>query len=173
MVRCLRIKKLKKGEFYYKQGEHFDEVGFVLKGLLYNYYTNQDGEIFVKTFISEGQPVTCYSNLMTATPASFSAQTLEPTVLITLKYMDLQSLYSRHVCWERMGRISAEKLFIEKEKREFEFLSMDAKARYMSFVQRMPNLLNRIPQYLIASYIGVSAVSLSRLRSGDSSMSHG
>jgi hypothetical protein len=63
-----------------------------------------------------------------------------------------------------MGRLSAEKLYIEKEQREWQFLLGDAKSRYENFVQENRGLIDRIPQYLIASYIGISPVSLSRIR---------
>ncbi len=129
-----------------------------------NYYTTLDGEISVKNFISEGKPVTCYSNLLLGTPASFSCEFLENTTLITLKYRDLKKLYASHLCWERLGRLSAEQIFIDKEQREFEFLTLDAKSRYRNFCKNEASVLNRVPQYLIASYIGITPVALSRLR---------
>ena len=164
-VKLLGLKRVPKDSLYYRQGEKFDEIGFVVKGLLYNYYTMEDGKYLVKKFLFEGNPVTCYSDLIRGTPASFSCKALEDCLLITLKYKDLEELYKRHACWERLGRISAEVLFADKEKREFDFLSKDAKGLYASFVQDTPDLVNRVPQYLIAAYIGVSAVSLSRIRS--------
>lgn len=165
IARHLRLRKLVKDQFYYQQGQDFDEIGFVVKGLLYNFYTKTDGQVHVKNFISEGEPVTCYSNLIAGTPASFSCKTLEDTILVTLNYKVLLQMYDRHTCWERMGRVSAEKLFALKEQRELNFLSMDTRDHYLSFVEECPQLANRIPLYLIASYLGVSAVSLSRIRS--------
>ncbi len=164
LITCLGFRSLGKGEFYFKQGEVHDEIGFVVKGLLYNFYTDQNGDEFVKSFVDQGNPVSCYSDLIQKTPSSFSSQTLEPTKLVTLRYTDLLKLYDKHSCWERMGRVSAEKLFIEKEHRERLFLTSDAKARYETFAQENPNLMNRIPQYLLASHIGISPVSLSRIR---------
>jgi CRP-like cAMP-binding protein len=163
-IRYLGIRRLGKDEVYYHQGEMFDEIGFVVSGLLYNYYTDTEGSEFVKVFLSERMPVTCYSDLIRKTPASFSCRTLEPTILITLKFENLQKLYQRHICWERMGRISAEQLFADKEVREKEFLILDAKQRYENFSLQYPHLIQRVPQYLIASYIGVSPVSLSRIK---------
>jgi CRP-like cAMP-binding protein len=164
MMKVLSFRQLERETFYYQQGETFDEIGFVIKGLLYNFYTTSSGDIYVKNFIPERQPVTCYTNLLLGTPASFSCKTLEKTTLITIKYKDLIYLYERHKCWEKMGRISAEKIFIEKEKRELEFLSMDAKQRYENFYRNNPTIVDRTPQYLIASYIGISPASLSRIR---------
>jgi CRP-like cAMP-binding protein len=164
LLKHLKIRKLKKGDCYIQQGEIFDEIGFVIQGLMYNSYMDPDGKEYVKAFLSEGKPVTCYSDMLRGVASSFSSTALEPTLLVTLKFSDLQKLYRTHSCWERMGRLSAEKLYIEKEQREWQFLLGDAKSRYENFVQENRGLIDRIPQYLIASYIGISPVSLSRIR---------
>jgi CRP-like cAMP-binding protein len=164
MVQLLRLRQLKKDDFYYEQGQEFDEIGFVAKGLLYNFYTTESGKVHVKHFVDKGQPVAPYANLILETKTSFSCKALEDSTLITLKYADLQKLYARHSCWERMGRISAEKIFITHEARQLTFLSMTATERYEHFVKSQPDLHQRIPQYLIASYLGMSPISLSRIR---------
>jgi CRP-like cAMP-binding protein len=164
LAKHLRLKSLKKGEAFFRQGEPVDEIGFVIKGLLYNYFTSESGDKFVKYFIPDRGFVACYSSLVTERPALFSCETLEPTTLITIRYQDVLKLYDRHICWERMGRKKAEELFVEKEVREMLFLTSDATARYEVFVRENQDLVNRVPQYLIASYIGISPVSLSRIR---------
>lgn len=165
LVSLLKIKSYAKDENFFVQGEKFDEIGFVVKGLLYNYYTLTSGELIVKNFINERQLVTCYSDLLLDRAASFSCRTIEDTKLVVLKHRDLLGLYDRNKCWERMGRMSAEKQFIAKEHRESDFLFLDAKGRYEKFVKENATLINRVPQYLIASYIGISPASLSRIRS--------
>lgn len=164
LIKSLRYRSLKKDEHFFKQGEVFGEIGFVAKGLLYNYYTNRAGDEFVKIFVKEGEPVSPYSSQIQGIPANYSCKALENTHLITLKFEALQNLYRRHACWERLGRLNAEKYFINKESREHEFLIADAKGRYEHFVRDHQELINRVPQYLIASYLGMSPVSLSRIR---------
>lgn len=160
----LKPKSLKKGECYFRQGDRFQEIGFVVSGLLYNFYSDSEGNEFTKYFISENQPVTCYPGLLKKTPAGFSCRALEDTLLITLRGEELENLYQRHSCWERMGRIFAEQFYLEKDEREQHFLTKDAKDRYRIFTSQNWDLLPRIPQYLIASYLGISPGSLSRLR---------
>jgi len=172
LARSLKVQYLKKDEFYFHQGEPVKEISFVAKGLMVNFYTSEAGEDFIKYFVQEKTFVGCYSSLLLGVPASFSSQALEATTLVTLQYKDLENLYRRHVCWERMGRIIAEKLYIEKEKREQYFLMADAKARYEGFLQDNPELIQRVPQYLIASYIGISPVSLSRIRKDETARSY-
>lgn len=172
LARLLKVQNLKKDDFYFRQGDPVKEISFVAKGLIVNFYTSDAGEDFIKYFVQEKTFVGCYSSLLLGVPASFSSQALEPSTLVTLQYKDLESLYRRHPCWERMGRIIAEKLYVEKEKREQYFLMADAKARYEGFLKDSPGLAQRVPQYLIASYIGISPVSLSRIRKSDTAQSY-
>ncbi len=164
LVPLLKIKHILKDTYYFKQGDSVYEIGFVVKGLLYNFYTKADGEELVKYFIPEGKLVAAYSSLILNQPAFYSCKTLEDTTLVTIQYSDLLNLYKRNACWEKMGRINAEKQYIEKELREYQFLAHSALERYEFFVKENKHILNRIPQYLIASYLGMSPVSLSRIR---------
>lgn len=160
----ISFKKIKKNEHFYIAGTHFDKMGFVLKGLLYNYYVKENGDEVVNYFIPEGHPATCYANLLTNTPASFSCRALEDTYLITLQYSDFKQLFERHRCWDRIGRLGAEKNYIEKEIRERDFLILSGEQRYENFVKANPHLLDRIPQGMIATFIGIRPESLSRIR---------
>lgn len=163
-ARLLSVRKLEKDSYFFRQGESTGEIGFVLQGMLYNFYTDSNGKVAVKYFIREGEAVAPYSSLLLGEPAAFSCQAIESCLIVTLQYQDLQKLYARHICWEKMGRVSAEKLYIEKEKRELQFLTLEAAARYDQFMKANSQISGRIPQYLIASYLGISPVSLSRIR---------
>ncbi len=163
-AQLLKVRHIEKDEFLFRQGDRISDVGFVLQGLLCNFYTHEKGKIAVKYFTPEGSMVACYSGLLQNSPAGFSCQVLEKCLLVYLKYEELLKLYDRHACWEKMGRISAENLYIEKEKREFDFLTSDADTRYTGFVKANALIIDRVPQDLIASYLGISPVSLSRLR---------
>lgn len=156
---------VKKGEHLYVTGEKFNKIGFVVKGLMYNYYTRDDKTTIANYFIKDGMPATCYADLLQNIPASFSCKAIEDTYLITIQYEDFQKLFLRHHCWDRIARLSAEKLYIEKEIREMEFLLMPAEKRYENFVKNYPQLINRVPQQLIATYLGIRPESLSRIRS--------
>lgn len=164
-ARLISFQSLKKGDHFYVAGEKFDKMGFVVKGLMYNYYTKDDQTTIANYFIKEGMPATCYADLLQKVPASFSCKALEDSYLLTIRYEDFQKLFSRHNCWDRIARLSAEKLYIEKEVREMEFLLLTAEKRYENFVKCHPQLVNRVPQQLIATYLGIRPESLSRIRS--------
>lgn len=164
LERCLKMRTLKANELYYTQGQDTDEIGFIVTGLVYNFYTSDKGDQFVKNFVTAGYPVASYMSVLTGMPANYGCKALEDTTLVTLKYPDLKRLYDEHPCWERMGRINAEQCFFETERREQQLLTLDATARYELFLKDHAELAGRAPQYLIASYIGVSPVTLSRIR---------
>ncbi len=160
----LKIKRIKKGELYFHQGEYFDEMGFIVDGLMYNFYTNESGDEHVKVILENGKFVAPYSTIIKNKISPFSSRAVHNTLLVTLKYKDLLTMYERHKCWERIGRKAAEELFARKEEREYQFLILDAKTRYENFVKDYQHCLHLIPQNLIASYIGINPASLSRLR---------
>ncbi|MDG0817188.1 Crp/Fnr family transcriptional regulator [Bdellovibrio svalbardensis] len=163
-VRYLNVRNLKADEVYYSQGQKYEEIGFVVKGLVYNFYSNDKGEEFVKNFVAEGSTVASYMSVVRELPAVYSCVAVEDTHLVTVKYSDLKKLYESHSCWERLGRLNAEECLFETEQREQQLLMMNATERYELFMKQNAALANRLPQYLIASYIGVSPVTLSRIR---------
>ncbi len=165
-IKLIRFKKIKKNDHFYLAGSDFNKIGFVLKGLLYNYYVKKNGDEVVNYFIPEGNPATCYADLLTNSKPSFSCKALEDTYLITVNFSDFRQLFDRHRCWDRMGRLGAEKQYIEKEIREKEFLIMSGEERYDQFITKNSDIIDRIPQSLIATFIGIRPESLSRIRAG-------
>jgi len=84
--------------------------------------------------------------------------------LLVSDYKKFERLYDTHPRLERMARIVAERFFVTKEKREIELATLEAKDRYLIFQEEHPGLEQLIPQYHIASFLGVSATQLSRIR---------
>ena len=163
-VTHLRLKKLKKGDRFFEQGIVTEEIGFVISGLIYTYYTDAQGETAIKNFAWERRLISPYASLLLNQPSFFSARCWEDTWVVVLKHSDLKKMYARHACWEKLGRKAAEKVLIERERREYESLLLDGQARYREFLKFYAAILDRIPQWMIASYIGITPVALSRLR---------
>lgn len=159
----LRIQQVKKGEHLFIQDEDCDYVSFILSGVIATYYSNKEGKVAYKHFATDGALVSSYSALLLKEKCFFSAQALTNTWVVTVKFAALEGLYKRHVCWERMARKSVEKSYIDREKREFEYLMFDNLQKYQTFCKSFEKNLDHIPQWMIASYIGISPISLSRL----------
>jgi CRP-like cAMP-binding protein len=128
------------------------------------FYQTTDGKEFNKSFVAENQFTAAYSAFLTDMPTRFSIQALEECHLLICDLHMVVNMFDRHDCWERLGRILAEQLFIKKEAREAEFLLDDAETRYRNFQKQYPGLEGRVAQYHVASYLGITPVALSRIR---------
>ncbi len=159
----VHTRNLKKGDFLFRQGEISDVIGYVKRGLIYTYYVDQEGKQYVKNFAWEGRLISPYAAIISKSVCQFSGQALEDTTAICLPYKELETLYDKSPAWERIGRKNAEKLLIERELREYQNLCFDTKTKYDAFVDYFHPIKERVPQYIIASYLGVTPVALSRV----------
>lgn len=129
------------------------------------YYVDSEGKESNKAFVTEntfaGSPVSFLLDL----PTVYGIQALEATTLLAADYADFNALLDLHPIFDRLGRFFAERLLIRKELRARSLLEQNATERYLNFVKNEPHLLQRVTQYHVASYLGVTEVSLSRLRS--------
>ncbi|MGK7929244.1 MAG: Crp/Fnr family transcriptional regulator [Spirulina sp.] len=145
-------------------GDTVHEIYFMCKGLLRVYYTSEDGKETNKAFIAENQFAAPLAASALELPLIYGVQTLEPSILLIAQYRDFVNLFDEHPIFDRIGRYLAETLLIRKELRMRSLLQQTAKDRYLDFICQHPQLAQRVPQYHIASYLGITEVSLSRLR---------
>ncbi|MDG5786143.1 Crp/Fnr family transcriptional regulator [Evansella sp. AB-P1] len=154
---------IKKGDYLIRAGNTVEEVYFCVKGIFRLFYLLEDGSEFIKSFCYENEFVTSYGALVNSFESPFSIQALEDSIVIVISKGLLEELIRNSRVWEMVVRKEVEKLYLKKEKREMEFLNLNATERYNNFIKEYPELVYRIPQYYIASYLGISPVSLSRL----------
>jgi CRP-like cAMP-binding protein len=153
-----------KGGFFLRPGEVSRKVAFVVQGVFHN-FRNRDGQEHTFYFGREQEFIGDYSSFLPAQPAVHAIQALEPARLLTISYDNLQRLYREVSQGERFGRLVAEMLFTDVLKQLTSFYEETPEERYARFVRTYPDLQQRIPQYYIASYVGVKPQSLSRIRS--------
>jgi CRP-like cAMP-binding protein len=163
-VRFVRLSRLKKGDLFFRQGEFCDKIGFVVRGLGYVFFQDEDGRQGTRRFIVAGMPVSPYPAVVTREPANDSLEALEDMVIVWMTYTAFEELMERHPCWDRIMRKSLEREIMEREVKEYELFMLSASERYERFCRHYHGLVSRVPQYLIASYIGVTPVALSRIR---------
>ncbi|HBH24724.1 MAG TPA: Crp/Fnr family transcriptional regulator [Cytophagales bacterium] len=156
--------QLRKGAIFAKKGEYSRKIAFVKSGVLRAYYSNDQAEEYNKTFFTENNFVGAYSALITQKKNLIDIDCLTDCSLLVATYQEITKLYDQHPQVERLARILAEQFFVRKEKREIELVTLEAKERYAIFQQEHPQLEQLIPQYHIASYLGVSPTQLSRIR---------
>lgn len=157
-------KKSEPDEFLLHPGDEDYELFFVHRGLLRIYYLDEEGRESNKAFPSEGGFAGPLATALLELPSRYGIQALESTELLAARYSDYFDLLDRHPVFDRLGRKAVEWVLGQRELREQSLLQQSARERYIDFREQYPGLIQRIPQYHIASYLGITEVSLSRLR---------
>jgi CRP-like cAMP-binding protein len=156
-------KTVRKEERLIDAGEAVHHIYFCAKGLFRMYYNTSEGREYNKSFVQKNRFFTSYGAMVTGSPSYFSIQALEPSAVISFPYSVSESLATHSHDWERFIRKGIEQLYIKKEERERNLLLLTSEQRYEMFKKEHPDLCQRIPQYHIASYLGITPVSLSRI----------
>lgn len=164
LLNLFEPKKLEKNEFYAKEGKTAKKLAFILQGTMRAFYQDDNGEEFNKIFFQNPAIVGAYSSLITKDPTIINIQCLTDCDILEANFEDITDLYDQHRSIETLNRTIAEDFFVQKERREMSLIMYDASRRYEVFQQKFPELENSIPQYHIASYLGITPVQLSRIR---------
>lgn len=164
LIKHLRTKVYAKGDVINSQGEIYRQLNFIVKGLAKHYYYHNE-RYFVIRFFSENNFFTVLDSFIQQTPAEFATVALEDTELLYLTYDDVQLLAKRHHSFETFLRILFSSAAIHNLHRIQDIFNNDAKALYEGFTKDNKHLLQRISLGDIAGYLGISQVSLSRIRS--------
>jgi CRP-like cAMP-binding protein len=157
-------KKYGKGDFFLNEGEVCRKVGFMVSGVI-RYYINDDGEEKTYGFAEEYDFICNNESFLPQQPSRQIIQALEDCTVLVIGYDDLQKFYGVLKNGERFGRLVIEQVFVKTLQGLNSFYTDSPELRYAKFTKEYPDLLQRIPQYYIASYVGVKPQSLSRIRS--------
>ena len=161
----LAERTFEKHDYLIRAGDQVDNFYFIVSGLVRFFYSTRDGKEFNKHFAMENGFAGSFQSFLLDVPCPFFVQALEATQVLVLPDRQTQeAFYQRHPCWERLSRKNAEHLVFIKEAREKELLLDSLEVRYRRFLKEFPGLAERIPQYHIASFLGVTDVALSRIR---------
>jgi len=164
LINKLEKVSYKKEDLTFSDYEISNYANFIESGAIKNHYINNDGDKTVVWFGFEGDICLFLTKYLDIEhyPASF--EFLEDTVFLQNKITDLKQLYATNIEWANCGRKLAEIQLIKTYKKIDEYRLMDAKKRYLHLIQNNENIKNRVPIKDIASYLGVSPVTISRFR---------
>ncbi|MCB2205840.1 Crp/Fnr family transcriptional regulator [bacterium] len=160
----LRECSISKHGYFAAEGDNPTDLAFICKGVYRAFYRTPEGVEYNKTFFPEGTFMVALTAMVTGQPNLINLQALEDSKLLLLDYAQLLALYDRWPLLERMARRIIEFEWAKKEIREIRLVTDDATTRYEVFREEHPGLEQRIPQYHIASYLGVTPIQLSRIR---------
>jgi CRP-like cAMP-binding protein len=156
------FRSVKKGTILLKEGQKSSEGYFVLKGCIRAYYLI-DGEEKTTAFYTEMEALTPPS-VISKTPSEYYLSCIEDTIL-TVSNSDMEvEINSKFPKFEIMCRILSEELLAKQQINFDEFKTSSPEQRYLNLLQKRPDLIQRVPQHQLASYLGIKPQSLSRIR---------
>lgn len=154
---------LKKGDYFLKAGEKNKFIGFLSKGLV-RYFVLKDGEEGTFEFTKEGEFIADYQSFSQNTESVQNIQAIEDCELLAANYNDVQYIFNTSPKGNLLGRLIIEHRFNVMVNQLLSIYMHNQEERYRRFIANYSDLTQRIPQYLIASYIGIKPQSLSRIR---------
>ena len=162
LIKLFKLKKYKYKEHLVNPTEENNSIFYIISGLARYYYLTDDGNEWNRAFLSEDMMSISFSkDLGWIEP--YGIQAIEDTVILSANFSDFQSLFDSNPMIERLYRRLIESILIKKMNREQSFLQSSAKMRYMDFFEQSPHMFPRITQYHLASYLGITEASLSRI----------
>ncbi|MEO6547737.1 MAG: Crp/Fnr family transcriptional regulator [Ferruginibacter sp.] len=160
----LCVKTLRKNELFVQEGKKNAAIGFVLEGMLRQYYT-KDGQEKTTYFFFENHFMSAYVSCITNKPPLVSIEALSSSTYVSFSYQLLSALFEKSMAWQKFGRLIAEYLGIGLEERMVSLLLQSPEQRYVDLLRSSKTkILERIPQHYIANYLGITPVSMSRIR---------
>ncbi len=155
---------LKKHEYFVKEGEVSREVGILVQGIVRSFFLTNEGNEYNKNLFAAPDIIGSYVSLITGEPNRLPQQALTDCIVLKIPFSIIEKLSENSIEIERLRRKIAEHFFVLKEKRELEIAILQAEERYVIFREEFKGVEDLIPQYHIASYLGISATQLSRIR---------
>ena len=161
----LSSRKYLKGQYILQQGDISQTECFIISGCTKMFYLDDNGQEHIIMFSIEDWWTSDLGSFISQTPSDFNVQCLENTEIIQFSYNNIEEIFSKIPKLERFFRKIIEKAFVASQKRIIRNFSLTAKERYIIFRNNYPKIEQRIPQYLIASYLGITKEFLSKIKS--------
>ncbi|MBV8251406.1 MAG: Crp/Fnr family transcriptional regulator [Chitinophaga sp.] len=164
LLNNLKLMAVPKGAFVLKMGEIANCVYFIESGLLRYYSVDNSGKDHILQFVAENNFIGNLESILTGDPSRFYIQALEKTIVIVLEESFFLQFIKRHPNLSLMNKMFLRDYVVHLQNRVIELLSFSAEQRYEDFMKQYPGIITRIPQLMLASYLGITPESLSRIR---------
>ncbi|MFK8009101.1 MAG: Crp/Fnr family transcriptional regulator [Saprospiraceae bacterium] len=159
----IQIKEFKKGTFLLMEGDTLYMCYFIIKGCVREYYI-KDGEERTTNFFVEQEAISSMNGNSKKTPSKYFLECLEDIIVTTSSEEKEQEMFKQFPKFESMCRIKMEEMVGEYQEKLARYITSSPEERYRHLQENRPRLLDRVPQYQLASYIGVKPETLSRIR---------
>lgn len=164
LVSKLKLRTYLKNQYIVQEGDVCRYQTHILSGKVRTFYLDDDGNEHIIAFGIENWWVGDICSFTTQTPAEFNSQCLEKTTVVQISYTDMEQLYLDIPKLDRYFRLIIQTAYGNMSKRIIRNHAMTAKERYLQFLDAYPDIAQRVPQYMIASYLGITKEFLSTIR---------
>jgi CRP-like cAMP-binding protein len=158
------IKRYKKKDFFLRSGQLPVYSGYIAEGAFREYYIDKNGREYNKAFCFKGDFTGSYYDLHLQKPSLVTIEALADSIVVLVNHAKYQHLVQSDTFWLRVSYTLAHNLLMKKFERELQLLTLTAAERYELLQKRYPELEQLVPSYHIASYLGITPISLSRIR---------
>jgi CRP-like cAMP-binding protein len=166
MIRAVCIeKKLRKKQFLLQEGDRWNYNAFVCRGFLKTFSVDGNGQEHIMNFSPENYWSGDRESLMNGTPSLFNIDAIENSEVILIKKDDFDLLCQKIPQLNQLVNTILQRSFVVSQNRIHSSISLSAEEKYHDFLKKFPSIANRIPQHMIASYIGITPETLTRIRS--------
>ena len=157
------IRHFKKRKLILHKGDVEKYINIVASGLVRKFMKVKKGEVTLQ-ISPEGHMIHSERSFHLQQPSELVIETIEPTVLLSISYENLHELYNRFPLAEKMGRIFATEMYIIKDKRYSDIVKKSTREIFLDYMKTHPEMLQRVPQKYIASYLNIKPETFSRLK---------
>lgn len=165
MKQYLTPKKLRKKQYLLQDGDPCKHIAFVEKGALKAYTVDESGTEHIVQFALEGWTISDLYSFLTGEPATYNIDAVEDSELVLISKTAHEELLQRLPKYETYNRLQITGAYIAMQKRLTSIISLPLEERYKHFTTTYPDIVQRVPQHMIASYMGLTPETLSRIRS--------
>jgi len=163
LAQMLEIRNFDKKQQLIKVGEVETCLNFVVKGLVRKYFFKGRTEVITQ-IAREGDIISSSVSFLSGAPSSYIIETLEPSTFLSISKAQVEQLYRDHPKIERLGRMIITHFFLQKEEWEYECIRANTRERFVRFVENNNDLVQRVPQKYLASYLNMKPETFSRLK---------
>jgi CRP-like cAMP-binding protein len=146
-----------------REGEIERYLNIISSGLARKYLPLKNNEIIIQ-LATEGHIIHSELSFHNRIPSGSVVETIEPTVFFSISYDNLEQMYDQFPKIERLGRLLISELFVKKDSRYFDQLNKNTRERFLEYIRTHPQMMQRVPQKYIASYLNIKPETFSRLK---------
>jgi CRP-like cAMP-binding protein len=155
---------IRKKQFLLKAGEFCNRTAFVNQGCLRAYSTDSHGEEHITQFALEGWWISDLNSFITGEPSIYNIEALEDSELLLIDKISQDALFEKVPRFERYFRLLIQSSYVALHKRLLSTITDNAEEKYLRMQKTYPDIMQRVPQHMIASYLGLKPETLSRIR---------